>query len=119
MLPGSATIPSTHSDRLRISEQTAHSLTSLIINKKGIFPKKLISQKSIENAMIVIQAIGGSTNALIHLAAIAGRNKINLDYKKFNEIAKKIPVLINLKPSGEFYMQDFHAAGGLLHYSKN
>ena len=58
--------------------------------------------------MVVIQAIGGSTNALIHLAAIAGRNKIHLDYKKFNEIAKKIPVLINLKPSGDFYMQDFH-----------
>ena len=114
MLPGSATIPSTHSDRLRISEQTAYSLTSLIINKKGIFPKKLINQKSIENAMVVIQAIGGSTNALIHLAAIAGRNKIPLDYKKFNAIAKKIPVLINLKPSGDFYMQDFHAAGGLL-----
>ena len=58
MLPGSSTIPSTHSDRLRISEQTAHSLTSLIINKKEFFPKKLISQKSIENAMVVIQAIG-------------------------------------------------------------
>ncbi|MGA2232078.1 MAG: dihydroxy-acid dehydratase, partial [Tepidisphaeraceae bacterium] len=76
-------------------------------------PSELITSASVRNAMIVLQAIGGSTNGLIHLMAMAGRAGVKVDLDAFDKLGREIPVLLNLKPSGEHYMEHFHHAGGL------
>ena len=76
-------------------------------------PAELITEASVRNAMIVLQAIGGSTNGLIHLTAMAGRAGVALDLDEFDRLGREVPVLVNLKPSGAHYMEHFHYAGGL------
>jgi len=108
----SATAPAVHADRLRIAEKTGEIAASKILQKK-ITPKNYINKKSFENALRVLFAISGSTNALIHLTAMARRLNIKIDLKKINKISNETPVLVNLKPVGTGYMEDFHNAGGL------
>ena len=110
-LPGTAAIPAVHSDRLVAAEATGRAAVELITSK--ITPRDVISEKSVENAVRVLMSVGGSTNALIHLTAVAGRLGIKMSISRFNEISDETPVLVDLKPVGEGYMEDFHAAGGL------
>jgi dihydroxy-acid dehydratase len=111
-LPMSATAPATHADRRRIAEASGKRATEMAISGKPR-PSELITDASVRNAMIVLQAIGGSTNGLIHLTAIAARAGVKLDLQVFDRLGRDVPVLLNLKPSGAHYMEHFHHAGGL------
>jgi dihydroxy-acid dehydratase len=110
-LPGSAAIPAVHSDRLRAAEASGKRAVELA--RSPIRPSEIISEKSVENAIRVLLAIGGSTNAIVHLTAIAGRAGIDVSLKKLNEISDSTPVLVDLKPTGQHYMSDLYAAGGV------
>ncbi len=110
-LPGSAAIPAVNSERLVIAENSGRLAMALV--KNPIRPSQVITEKSVENALRVLMAIGGSTNAIIHLTAIAGRAGIKISYDRLNEISDETPVLVDLKPVGDGYMEDFHAAGGM------
>jgi dihydroxy-acid dehydratase len=96
---------------LRIAEATGLAAYRLI--QSGITPARVITEKSVENALRVLLAIGGSTNAVIHLTAIAGRLGVPVTLERLNELSDDTPVIVNLKPTGEHYMQDFFAAGGV------
>jgi dihydroxy-acid dehydratase len=111
ILPGTAAIPAVHADRLRAAEATGAAAVKLI--GSGLTPDRIVTQKSIENALRVLLAIGGSTNGMIHLTAIAGRAGIPLSLQRLNELSDTTPVLVNLKPVGNGYMEDFFAAGGI------
>ncbi|HMJ43465.1 MAG TPA: dihydroxy-acid dehydratase [Pseudolabrys sp.] len=110
-LPGTAAIPAVHADRLRAAEATGALAVKLLSSK--LTPDKIITQKSVENAIRVLLAIGGSTNAIIHLTAIAGRAGVPVSLNRLNELSDTTPVLVNLKPVGNGYMEDFFAAGGM------
>ena len=110
-LPGTAAIPAVHSDRLVAAEETGKRAVWLAHNP--IAPDRIITRQSVENAFRLIMALGGSTNAIIHLTAIAGRLGIHLSPEELNRISDETPVLVDLKPVGEGYMEDFHAAGGV------
>ncbi|RZO44301.1 MAG: dihydroxy-acid dehydratase [Proteobacteria bacterium] len=112
MLPNTASIPAVHADRLRASEQTG-ALAAKMAIQGGPKLEQLITEKSVENALRVLLGVSGSTNAMIHLTAIAGRAGVEVDLKRFNELSDETPVLVDLKPVGTGYMEDFHAAGGL------
>ena len=111
ILPGTAAIPAVHADRLRAAEETGALAVKLIGSK--LTPDKIITPKSVENALRVLLSIGGSTNAIIHLTAIAGRAGIPVSLERLNELSDTTPVLVNLKPVGNGYMEDFYAAGGM------
>ena len=110
-LPGTAAIPSVHADRLRAAE--ASGMQALETARLGLRPSVIMTEQSIENALRVLLAIGGSTNGILHLAAIAGRRGVNLSLERMNRLSDETPVLVNLKPSGAHYMEDLFAAGGL------
>src|SRR5690242_7793499 len=110
-LPGTAAIPAVHADRLRAAEATGALAVQLINSDRT--PDEIVTVKSIENAIRVLLAIGGSTNAVIHLTAIAGRAGVPVSLKRLNELSDTTPVLVNLKPVGNGYMEDFFAAGGM------
>lgn len=111
MLPGGASIPAVYSERLRHAEATGKQAVALV--GSGLSPEKIMTQVAFENAITTLQAIGGSTNAVIHLIAIAGRLGIELKMETFNAMGRDTPLLVAVKPSGEFYMEDFHRAGGM------
>ncbi|MEA2689837.1 MAG: hypothetical protein QOD51_2444 [Candidatus Eremiobacteraeota bacterium] len=110
-LPDSATAPVVHAQRLRIAEATGARAVELA--HENLTPDRIVTPASVENALRVLLAIGGSTNGAIHLTAIAGRRGIPLTLPRFNEISFDTPVLVNLKPVGEHYMENLHAAGGV------
>jgi len=110
-LPGTAAIPAVHADRLRAAEATGAAAVRLI--EKPIRPSEVITRGSVENALRVLLALGGSTNAIIHLTAIAGRLGIEVPLTWLNELSDTTPVLVNLKPVGQHYMEDFFFAGGI------
>jgi dihydroxy-acid dehydratase len=112
MVPlGQGSIPAVHADRLRAAEESGELAVKLI--SAPIRPSDIITAASIQNALRVLLALGGSTNALIHLTAIAGRRGVRVDLHRLNELSDTTPVLVDLKPTGEGYMEDFHAAGGM------
>ncbi|MGD0107734.1 MAG: IlvD/Edd family dehydratase [Rhodopila sp.] len=111
-LPLSATIPAPHAERLRCGEATGKAAVAMA-TRHGPLPGAVITAASLRNAMVVLQAIGGSTNGLVHLAAIAGRVGIRLDLDAFDSIGREVPVLVDLKPSGDHYMEHLHHAGGV------
>jgi dihydroxy-acid dehydratase len=111
-LPMSATAPAVHADRRRIAEASGKRATEMAIAGSPR-PSDLITPASVRNASIVLQAIGGSTNGLIHLTAIAARAGVPLDLNAFDQLGREIPVLLNLKPSGVHYMEHLHHSGGL------
>ncbi|MBB4188894.1 dihydroxy-acid dehydratase [Sinorhizobium terangae] len=112
MMPaGSAAIPAVDADRLRMAEETGRLAVQLIGTDRT--PRKIITEKALENGVRILMAIGGSTNAIIHLAAIAGRLGVKIDLNRMNEISDTTPVLVDLKPTGAAYMEDLHAAGGI------
>ena len=110
-LPGSGSIPATHSDRLRVAEATGR-LAAEMAKKQGPRPSEIMTAAAFRNALTVLQAIGGSTNALVHLTAVARRLGVNIELEEFDQIGRKVPVLVDLKPSGDHYMEHFHWAGG-------
>ncbi len=110
-LPGTAAIPAVHADRLVAAEMTGRAAVALI--GRPIRPSQVITTRSVENAFRVLMALGGSTNAVVHLTAVAGRLGIRIDNGRLNAISDETPVLVDLKPVGEGYMEDFHAAGGM------
>ncbi len=110
-LPGTAAIPAVHSDRIRAAEASGRQAVAMIGTE--LRPSKIITEKSVENALRVLLAIGGSTNALIHLTAIAGRLGIRVSLEHLNALSDSTPVLVDLKPTGPYYMSDLHAAGGI------
>jgi len=111
ILPGTAAIPAVHADRLRAAEATGAAAVRLIGSK--LTPDRLVNAKSVENALRVLLALGGSTNAIIHLTAIAGRAGVKVTLEQLNQLSDETPVLVNLKPVGNGYMEDFFAAGGM------
>lgn len=110
-LPGSAAIPAVHAQRLKIAEATGRRAVELI--GTTLTPKRIITEAAVENALRVLLALSGSTNALIHLTAIARRAGIAVDLNRFNALSDETPVLVNLKPVGEHYMDDLFFAGGI------
>jgi len=110
-LPGCADIPAADSRRLAMAEASGARMVEMV--KEDLRPSRVLTPAAFENAIRVLMALGGSTNAIIHLVAIAGRLGIPLPLEKFNEISSTSPVLANVKPSGKFLMEDFCYAGGL------
>ncbi len=110
-IPGTAAIPAVHADRLRAAE--ASGLAAARMVEKPILPSEIITEKSVENAIRVLLALSGSTNAIVHLTAVAGRLGINVSLERLNELSDTTPVLVNLKPMGSHYMEDFFFAGGM------
>jgi dihydroxy-acid dehydratase len=110
-LPGSAAIPAVHADRLRAAEASGRRAVELVHHP--IRPSQVITHASVENALRVLLAIGGSTNGIVHLTAIAGRAGVKVDLNRLNELSDSTPVLVDLKPTGQFYMSDLYAAGGV------
>jgi dihydroxy-acid dehydratase len=111
MVPGGASPPAVTADRIRIAERTG--ATAVAMAMSGLTPDKIMTEKAFENALRVLLAIGGSTNGIIHLTAVAGRLGIDLSLERLDALGRETPVLIDLKPSGQYYMEDFHDAGGL------
>jgi dihydroxy-acid dehydratase len=109
--PGNAAIPAVDSRRLRLAESAGRQILRLI--EDDMRPSRIMTRESFENGIRTLHAIGGSTNAIIHLMAIAGRLGVDLPLSLFDELARTTPFLLNLKPSGEFLMEDFYYAGGL------
>ncbi len=112
MAPGGATAPAVSADRRRIAEATGE--IAVRAARDGLTPDRIMTAAAFENALAVLLAIGGSTNGVIHLTAIAGRCGVELDLDAFDRLGRSVPVLVDLKPSGAHYMEDLHAAGGLL-----
>jgi len=110
-LPGTAAIPAVHADRLRAAEATGEAAVALA--RSRVTPAQILTPKAIENALRVLLAVGGSTNAIIHLTAVAGRVGVPIDLHALNRLSDETPVLVDLKPSGQHYMEDFFAAGGM------
>src|ERR1700693_5289569 len=111
MLPGGASAPAVTADRIRIAERTGAQAVAMV--EQGLTPDRILTPKAFENALRVLLAIGGSTNGIIHLTAIAGRLGIAVDLTQLDRMSAETPVLVDLKPSGKHYMEDFHKAGGL------
>ncbi|TPQ48985.1 dihydroxy-acid dehydratase [Prosthecomicrobium hirschii] len=111
-LPMSATIPAPHAERLRLAEASGR-LAAEMARSGEPRPSRLMTEAAFRNAQIVMQAIGGSTNGLIHLTAMARRAGVAVDIDGFDEIGRTVPVLVDLKPSGDHYMEHFHHAGGM------
>ena len=110
-LPGTAAIPAVHADRLRAAEASGKRAVEMAASP--LRPSQVITEKSVENALRVLLAIGGSTNAIVHLTAIAGRAGIKISLEKLNSLSDSTPVLVDLKPTGQHYMSDLYAAGGV------
>nr|WP_210328742.1 IlvD/Edd family dehydratase [Mesorhizobium amorphae] len=111
-VPFAASIPAPLAERVRSAEASGRVAAALAVSGRP-FPSELVTPAALRNAMVVMQAIGGSTNGIIHLAAIAGRAGHAIDLAEFDRIGREMPVLVDLKPSGEHYMEHFHEAGGV------
>ncbi|BBI35619.1 dihydroxy-acid dehydratase [Cohnella abietis] len=111
MLPGTSTIPATHASRKWAAEETGKRIVAMV--NEGLTPSRLMTEAAFDNAIKLLAAIGGSTNAVIHLTAIAGRLGIRIPLKRYEELSAGIPLMVNLQPSGEHSMDDFFEAGGI------
>jgi len=110
-LPGVAGTPAPDSRLLQAAHNSGIRVVEMV--KNDLKPSDVMTKSSFENAILVLAAIGGSTNAVVHLLAIAGRLGVHLTLDDFDRIGSRIPLLVNLQPSGKFLMEDFHRAGGL------
>jgi dihydroxy-acid dehydratase len=110
-VPGGASPPAVTADRIRVAEQTG--ALAVQMAKDRLTTARILTPAAFENAMRVLLAIGGSTNGIVHLAAIAGRVGLDIDLKALDRMGRETPVLLDLKPSGRHYMEDFHHAGGM------
>ena len=110
-IPGGASPPAVTADRIRVAEETGARAVQMAID--GLTIDKILTPAAFENALRVLLAIGGSTNGIVHLAAIAGRMGLDIDLHALDRMGRDTPVLLDLKPSGQHYMEDFHHAGGM------
>ena len=110
-LTGTSTIPATDGARRTAAHIAGRKIVELV--RMDLRPSQIVTRRSIENAIVINAAIGGSTNAIVHLSAIAGRAEVELELDDFDSLAKEVPTIVDLKPSGRFLMEDFHSAGGL------
>jgi dihydroxy-acid dehydratase len=110
-VPGGASPPAVTADRIRVAEHTGR--TAVDMARTGLTIDQVLTPAAFENALRVLLAIGGSTNAIVHLTAIAGRMGLDMDLQALDRMGRDTPVLLDLKPSGQHYMEDFHAAGGM------
>ncbi|MFF4888142.1 IlvD/Edd family dehydratase [Streptomyces nigra] len=110
-LPGSAAWPAVDSRRMETAQAAGQRIVAMV--EEGLRPSDILTREAFENAIRVNAAIGGSTNAVIHLTALAGRVGVELDLGDFDELVRAVPTLVNLMPSGEYLMEDFCYAGGL------
>lgn len=111
MLPGGATPPSPTGDRLRHAVQTGRRAAELAVDP--ILPQDILTEDAFHNALRVLAAVGGSTNAIVHLLAISRRTGASVTLQDFDDVSRDTPLLLDLKPSGKGYMEDFHRAGGV------
>jgi dihydroxy-acid dehydratase len=110
-LPGASSIPAVDANHSRLATKCGRRIVEMVW--EDLKPQDILTEESFANAITADMAIGGSTNAIIHLVAMAGRAGITLDLKKFDEIAERTPMIANIRPSGEYLMEDFYYAGGL------
>ncbi|HEY8225257.1 MAG TPA: L-arabinonate dehydratase [Pyrinomonadaceae bacterium] len=110
-LPGASSIPAVDANHSRMATKCGRRIVAMVW--EDLKPRDILSEAAFENAITADMAIGGSTNAIIHLVALAGRAGIKLDLKRFDDISARTPMIANLRPSGEFLMEDFYYAGGL------
>jgi len=110
-LPGNAAIPAVDSRRLQLAEASGRQIVQMV--EQGLRPSQILTMDAFENAIRTLHAIGGSTNAIVHLVAIAGRIGLELPLTLFDSLSRTTPFILNLKPSGTFLMEDFFYAGGL------
>ena len=110
-LPGSASIPAVDANHSRMAEMSGRRIVDMVW--EDLKPRDILTTASFDNAIAVLMALGGSTNAIVHLVAMAGRSGIPLDLDRFDAISSKVPLLANLRPSGRYLMEDFYYAGGL------
>jgi dihydroxy-acid dehydratase len=111
MLPGVSSLPATDARRLAAAEGTGRRIVGMV--KEDLCPSKIMTPAAFDNAIRVLMALGGSTNAVVHLIAMAGRLNITLPLSRFDELSRTTPWLVNLSPSGDFLMDAFHGAGGV------
>ena len=111
MLPGTAAIPAVHADRLRAAEATGTAAMELAFSGRTL--NQFVTQASVRNALRVLLAVGGSTNAVTHLTAMLRRLGLEISLHDLDELSDSTPVLVDLKPTGQGYMEDFFAAGGV------
>ncbi len=110
-LPGASSIPAVDATHQMMASRSGRRIVEMVW--EDLTPAKLCTQESFDNAITVDMALSGSTNAMIHLVAMAGRAGIDLPLERFDDISKKTPVLCNLKPAGKYLMEDFYYSGGL------
>jgi dihydroxy-acid dehydratase len=110
-LPGNGAIPAVDSRRVRLAEHAGRRIVDLA--KEGVRPSQILTREAFENAITLLCALGGSTNAVVHLPAIAGRLEIDLPLDLFDEISRRTPLLANMRPSGKYQMEDLYYAGGI------
>lgn len=111
MMPGGAAAPATYNERMHMARETGKAIVELV--KNDIKPSDIMTKKAFENAVKTLMAIGGSTNSVIHLTAIAKRLNIELDLDVFENLSQKTPFIANLRPAGKYQMQDLYHAGGI------
>ncbi len=111
MLPGCANIPAADSRRLAVAELSGRRIVEMA--KEDLRPSRILAAEAFENAIRLLMALGGSTNAVIHLVAIAGRRSIPLPLSKFDELSRSTPFIVDVRPSGKYLMEDLYYAGGV------
>jgi dihydroxy-acid dehydratase len=111
MLPGAATIPAVHSAHSRMAVACGRHIVDLV--KQDLRPSRFVTRATFENAVTALMTLGGSTNAVVHLLAMARRLGVDLSLADFDRISRQVPVLADMRPSGRFLMEDFHDAGGV------
>jgi len=110
-LPGNAAIPAADSRRMALAELSGRRIMEMV--REDLKPSKILTREAFDNAIRTGMAIGGSTNAIIHLLALAGRAGVDLALTRFDELSRTTPMLLNVRPSGKYLMEDFFYAGGL------
>ena len=110
-LPGTATIPAVSAARARAAEATGRRAVELAV--EGLTPRQILTTEAFDNAITLLAAVGGGTNAVVHLLALAGRVGVPLTLDRFGEVASQTPLLVNVRPSGEHLVEQLHHAGGV------
>ncbi|MCR6491609.1 IlvD/Edd family dehydratase [Cellulomonas sp. P24] len=111
-IPGFAGIPAPDARLLSMSHETGRLIVDMVAQDRR--PSDVMTREAFLNAIVAVAVVGGSTNAVLHLLAIAGRLGVDLTLEDFDEVGRGVPLLVNLQPSGEFLMDDLHRAGGVL-----
>ncbi|RRO16255.1 dihydroxy-acid dehydratase [Saccharopolyspora rhizosphaerae] len=111
VLSGGSSIPAAFSHHPQLAVATGRRIVDLVW--EDFRPREILTREAFENAVAVVMAMGGSTNAVIHLVAMAGRAEVDLPLEVFDDLSRRVPALANIRPSGEYLMEDFHDAGGL------